>query len=444
MPFTVPTLTQAQTALASRLNDPNNVHWVAAELTLYLQEALRTFNAWMSLYRDQGTVTPQQAVPFYDLSSALSGSLRAYTVTNWNLVTEIQYALLEPAAAGGTWTGTDQFTLQQVSDAIQRRRDQFLQETGAVLTWTERPYTMTASGRYALAEQVLTVRRAAWRPNATQLLQPLQRTDEWASNHFSPGWRTASAAPTTYSVSVTPPITMQVLSAPNGDGVLDLVAVQAGDPIVTNTQAVLGIPDDWTWVVKYGALADLLQADGLARDLPRAQYCLSRWDQGIAAASVAGVVLTAQIAGQPYPIDNLASADRFWPLWQSVTGSPQKVLTAGQNLIALAPPPGGVIPTITLDVVRNAPIPVNPGDVLQLTADLYDPLLDYAEHLALFKEGVGMVEQSMPLLQNALRTAGVTLKLQQASQPARAPLLAQQRNDESTEARSADPVSVGS
>lgn len=443
MPFTAPTLTQAQAAVASRLNDPTNVRWTAAEIAVYLRESLRTFNAWMSLYRDQGTVLTVQNQAFYDIPTVLP-TLRPYTVTNWQLVTDIQYALLEPPAAGGTWTGTDQFTLQQVSDAIQRRRDQFLQETGAVLTHTLTPYAVTADGRYPLDETVLTVRRAAWRPLASLLLQPLQRTDEWGANHYAPTWPVSTDPPAYYSTTVTPPITLQVMPPPTGDGSLDLVAVQSGAPVNSGVAAALGVPDDWTWVVKYGALADLLQADGLARDLPRAQYCLSRWDQGIKAASVAAVVLAARVGGVPTPIDALSSADRYAPLWQLVTGTPDQILLAGQNLFAVAPPPGGVIPTITLDVIRNAPVPVNPGDVLQITADLYDPLLDYTVHLALFKEGPGVVEESMPLLQNALRTAGVTLSLQQASQPGRTPIMGQQRNDESTEARTQPPIEIGS
>lgn len=444
MPFTAPTLAQAQTELASRLNDPSHVRWVAAELTVYLQEALRTFNAWMAIYRAQGTIATAQNTPFYDLSVDLSGSLRAYTVTNWDLVTQIQYALLEPPAAGGTWTGTDQFTLAQVSNAIQRRRDQFLQETGAVLTRTQPAYTANASGRYGLDEAILTVRRLALRPTVSQLLQPLQRTDEWAANHYKTTWPSTTTAPTAYSTSVTPPITVQIISPPSGDGTFDLLAVQKGAAINSAASSVLGVPDDWTWVIKYGVLADLLQQDGLARDLPRAQYCLARWDQGIKMASVAAVVLTGFVNGSPVPLDSLASADRFWPLWQLVTGDPQRILLAGQNVVAVAPPPGGSIPTVTLDVVQNAPVPVNPGDVLQITADMYDPLLDYAEHLALFKEGPSILNDAMPLLQNATRYAGVTLSIQQASQPSRTPILSQQRMDEATEARTEQPIEVGS
>src|SRR5262245_8812169 len=125
MPYTQPTLVQARAALASRLNDPGMVQWVSNELDGYLREALRTWNAWTLTFRDQGSFVTTLAEPFYDLPTQLP-LLRAYTVTNWDLVTDLQYALIEPAAPGGTWTGTEQFSLDQLSVAIQRRRDQFL------------------------------------------------------------------------------------------------------------------------------------------------------------------------------------------------------------------------------------------------------------------------------------------------------------------------------
>src|SRR5262245_51909760 len=101
------------------------VHWSGDELAAYLREALRTWNAWTAHFRDQGSFQTVMAEPFYDLPTELP-TLRGYTVTNWALVADLQYALMEPPAPGGTWTGTDQFTLEQLSNAIQRRRDQFL------------------------------------------------------------------------------------------------------------------------------------------------------------------------------------------------------------------------------------------------------------------------------------------------------------------------------
>lgn len=445
MPYTAPTLAQAQTALAARLNDPGNVRWVAAELTLYIREALRTWNAWTQHFRDQGSFPTVMGQAFYDLPTELP-TLRGYTVTNWDLVTDIQYTLLEPPAPGGTWTGTDQFTLDQLSTAIWRRRDQFLRETGSVLTRAETAYAApAASGRLDLDEAVLQVRRAAWRPDATMTLLPLTRTDEWAANNFNPAWPSSTVAPFAYSVSVTPPLILQLLCTGAGlPGTLDLVSVNKGATVDPLVSAVLGVPDDWAWVIKFGALADLLHGDGLALDPARSQYCEQRWQQGIDLAKRTSVVLAARISDAPCNIGALVDADSYAPVWQLVAGVPRKVLLAGGNLLASWPPPGalGGPWTVTLDVVRNAPVPVLAADVLQIGADVYDSILDYAQHLALTKEGPGQLELAMALLERVARAAGITLRIQQATQPSRAPLLGQQRQDERAVARELVPVAT--
>ena len=448
MAYTSPTLAQAQAALAARLYDPSNVYWTAAELTVYLRESLRWWNAATSHFRESASFPLTMAQAIFDLPTVLP-TLRAQSVTNWDLVTDLQYALLEPPAAGGTWTGTDQFDLTVLSTAIQRRRDQFLRETGAVLSSLATVFVANATGRFELAENVLIVRTADWIPNATLLRLPLLKTDEWAANTFAPAWPSGaigsitSVPPIAYSVSVTPPLFIQVIPPPATDGVLDAVTINAGAAINPVINLSLGVPDDWAWVIKFGALADLLQQDGLALDAQRADYCEQRWRQGIDQAKKASVVLTARINGSTIRLASLADATTFTPLWQLLTGPPQTLLTAGHTLIACSPPAGGGGPyTALLDVVRNAPVPAAGGDILQISQDVYDSILDYAQHLALFKQGAGQLQLATALLVRAATAAGVDLRLQQASQPSRVPLLSQSLQDEHVEPREEEAIPV--
>ena len=444
MPFTLPTLAQAQTALAARLNDPGFIHWTAAELTVYIREALRWWNAATAHWRDQDDFNTAALTSFYDLGTVIA-PLRARTVTNWDLVTDLQYALWEPPAAGGTWTGTDQFNLAVLSTAIQRRRDQFLRDTGAILTNTVTAYSPApANGRIDLDEAVLVVRRGAWEPVATgSTLQPLMRTDEWAGTHFAPAWPQSTQLPFCYSTSVVPPITLQLIPPPGADGDLDLVSINKGavvDPLVALS---LGIPNDFAWVIKFGALADLLQGDGLALDPARAAYCEARWQEGIELCKRAPVVLAARIDGVTCRVGSLADADSYTTTWQVIPGEPRELLLAGQNLLATTPRADAAGPyVIQLDVVRNAPVPTVVGDILQVGQDFYDSILDYAQHLALFKEGPGQVETATGLIQRAAQSAGVALRIQQASQPSRRPLLRQDQQDAQAVARELPPVPV--
>lgn len=441
MPFTAPTLAEAQDALAARLEDSAFAHWTRDELTFYIREGLRIWNCWTQHWRARATFAAVQNEPFYDLQTYLPAE-RGFTVTNWDLVKEIEYALLEPPTPTA-WTGTRQFDLSQVVDAVASHRDQFRQLTGTVLA---RSVTVVpapdASGRVDLSETVLTVHRAAWRVAATGVLQPLRRTDEYSANAYSRSWPASTRPPSAYSTTLTPPITLQVIPPPQGAGTLDLLAVEKGDQFADPAvEAPLGVPDDWAWVVKYGALADLLQRDGLALDVERAAYCQQRWDQGIAAAKAAAVVLDARIDGAVVRVGPLSGADQYRPLWQLVMGAPAQVLLAGQTIVALAPPPNGN-QVILLDVVRNAPVPALPADVLQVSADVYDPVLDIAQHAAVFKHGAAQVSAAIQLLERAASNAGIDLGLQQAQQPARLPTLAQTRADAYQTPQSADPVPV--
>lgn len=447
MPYTQPTLTEAQAALASRLNDSANVHWTAAELTTYLQESIRTWNAWTSSFRDQDSFTTVVGQAFYDLTTDLALSLRAQTLTSWNLVTDLQYALMEPPAAGGTWTGTDQFTLDQLNSAIQRRRDQFLRETGVQLTRTVTTgVTPTASGRITLDQAVFNIRRAAWSPDSTKFNRPLLRTDEWAAANFKPAWLQSTQPPSCYSVAATPPLYVQLIPPTTAVGTFDLVSINTGGSIVSSAASILGIPDDYVWILKYGALADLLGGDGLALDPQRASYCEARWKQGIELARSAPVIIDARINGVSCRIGSLADADRYAPTWQLVPGTPKELLLAGQNLVASFPPAGatGGPWTITLDLVRNAPVPSAGSDVLQISEAIYDSILDLAQHLALFKEGPGQLQTAMGLLDRATRAAGITINFQQAQHPDRAAIMGQTEQDRRAvaEQQSAIPIPV--
>lgn len=430
MPYTQPTLVEAQVALASRLNDTGFIRWLAPELAGYLTEALRTWQVWTSFYRDQGFFNTVATEPFYDLPTEIP-TLRGYTVTNWDLVTDLQFALMEPAPAGGTWTGTDQFDLAQLNSAIQRRRDQFLRETGCVITRTTTSLTPPVGGRIPVDEAVSIVRRIAWRPDATMLTTPLTRATEWAANNWSPAWAQSTQDPYAYSVTTVPPLTVQLIPPTTNAGLLDMLSINVGAPLDPEIESLLNIPDDFVWIVKWGALADLLKGDALALDTARAEYCEARWQQGLDMARRFSVVLAAYINDVSARIGAVSDADSYSPTWQMVPGVPRQPLLVGQNVVAIWPPPRtfGNPWVVTLDVVPNVPVPVDPGDILQISQDVYDSILDYAQHLALFKEGDGQVEQAMGLLERASRAAGITLQFHQAQHPDRAAILGQQQQD---------------
>src|SRR5262245_40962467 len=317
----------------------------------------------------------------------------------------MQYHLLEAATSQSVWNGTDMFNMAEVAAAIQRRRDQFLADTGVVLTNFLLNIVPPPSGRVTLPDSVIDVRRAAWLGSAPlDYYTHMWRDDEFALTAGDPTWSISPGTPNGYSVMAPPPIRMQLSPAPQDSGLLDMVTVNAGNALTPATiESLLGIPDNTAWIVKWGALADLLGRDGQGRDPVRAAYCEMRYRQGVELTRLLPVIVHAELNGVPSIPGSLASHDMGSPNWQNITGAPEEILVAGNNLIALANVPADVY-SVTLDVVASRPTglcvcPTSAG-FLQLGREQVDMILDYAEHLALFKVGGAEFEATQRQAEN--------------------------------------------
>jgi len=379
--------------------------WSTVEINANVVEALRTWNAGARYWRNRVTFATVSGQAFYDLSSTPGTSTDlGYSVTDQQLVASIEYSLLEPATYTA-WTGTTQFTLPDVVNALQRRRNQFLVETGAVLTNYTQNVAPPFAGRVAISNSVIDVRRLAWQTTGNYYY-PLWREDEWALDTLMQGWPQTSGTPTVYSVSVVPPFTIQLAAPPSDVGTLNLVVVSAGATLDPTTGVSMGIPDDYAWVVKWGALADLLGMSGPAADPLRAQYCEKRWQEGIEIAKEAPTVLDARLNNVPLQVSTLYELDTLSPTWQNAPRQPDTVAMAGMNMLVLSPPPDGVY-SVTLDIVQNSPIPALTSTALVLSQDIQDIIIDYSQHIAAFKMGGEEFLATMPHYERMMRLAGI-------------------------------------
>jgi hypothetical protein len=103
-------------------------------------------------------------------------------------------------------------------------------------------------------------------------------------------------------------------------------------------------------------------------------------------------IIGAQINGRNVGVEALHDLDASNPRWQSGTnvGTPARsIYSAGHNLIALEPIPNATSTSITLDVVRKAPITET---YVQITRDQEEAILRYAQHIAEFKKGADRLE----------------------------------------------------
>ncbi|HYT08992.1 MAG TPA: hypothetical protein VEL77_15210 [Rugosimonospora sp.] len=388
MPYSTTTLASARAQLLERLEDPNAVYFgdggSPANANRWIQESLRTWQALTASYKDRGTFNTVANQAFYDLPTVLS-SLLAYTVTDRDAVDAVLAHLLEPALSA-IWTGTGQFTFAAIAGAIQARLNRFQGDSGVCLTRITQ--AGVGAGRTALADSITDIRRVAWLTGGASVLW---RDDEYGAQSFR-----FNAAPVTtpvvYAQFDLAPVAIEMYPPPLATGTVELIAVApvvtvGGSPAtVYNTSAILGIPDDFAWAVTWGALADLLALDGPGKDIPRAQYAESRYAEAVQAARMNPTVLMTQVASAPVWSGSVFELDAFSTSWEATTGTPSFAGMAGRNLVAMGPVADGTY-TVTMDVTRNAIMPANDSDYLQITKDAIDPLLDYAQHIASFRMG---------------------------------------------------------
>jgi hypothetical protein len=375
-------LSQALAALAARLADPTNVFWTLAELLIYLQESLRTWNALTETWNADFAFAATSAQTWYDLS-LLPGSPRLRTLTDSYLYTSMQYSLLEPPTGGGAWTGTSQFSLADLQYALQRRRDEVLQFVGCNLAQLPTLPSTPNVRRTYFADSTLEPRRTRFLYDSSAVT--LSREDTLAFDAFETQHLQTPMLPSAWSVVTGPPLAFDVDTAPNVPGEYDVIALQAGLTFNPPAQTLLSLPDDWSWLPKWGALADLLSRDSEATDRPRADYCLKRYMDGLKIMKASNWLVSATLNGVPVDTPSLREMDAFLPEWEITSGAWPSLVQAGIDLCAPCP----VAPNTGVSVicVGNTPIPTLNSDYVQVSRDVFDLILDYAQVLASFKMG---------------------------------------------------------
>ena len=167
---------------------------------------------------------------------------------------------------------------------------------------------------------------------------------------------------------------LQIVPPLSDRGILDLVYVPRGTVLNPLVPVALGIPDDWSWVVTFGALADVLSKDGLANDPARASYCQQRWEQKSKLPGPPRWSWAGRVNNIPCQVATLTEADDFLSTTGNRPwGTPDTVLTTTGSLVAISPVPDGVY-GITIDLVRSQIVPTLLTDYLQVGSEvLADP-----------------------------------------------------------------------
>lgn len=404
------TALQANQEVSLRLGDTSQIFWTKDEIYQYLNEALRVFNCLTSYWATPYSMTLTPPLANW-LAANGTGSPRQQTLTDTDVYTLIEYHLLEPAT-GSTWTGTNQFSIDDLSLACSRRRNEILQAAACNMVESAIncvPNTSTVS----LSDSVLDVRRVRWVPVLTSPVT-LQRGDSLSFQRFSPNYRQTVANPMRWDVLGSPPQTLTLDTLVNLPSQVQVLGMAAGDDFSPPTSSPLLMPDDWMWVLKFGAMADILSKEQEGKDLARSAYCRKRYDEGLKLMQVMPWLLQGFIDNVAVDSQPLAGADRTNYEWQSRSTAFPELVVGGIDLFAISPTPTDTI-SVTMTLVGNAPIPAGDTDEIQVPRDCMDAILSEAQHLALFKMGGSEASQSLALHQEFIQfCVGMNARLRES------------------------------
>jgi hypothetical protein len=287
-----------------------------------------------------------------------------------------------------------------MSQALQRRRDEMIQLsncnqsllTGIPLT----PNTI----RTELDDQIIDVERVRYIP-ATGIPNTLYRDDTVSQEFYeAPLYQLQPGTPQTFSLSSEPPLSWQVDVPPNQPGTYEAIVLQSGAPFNPPTPTLIGIWDDWTWVLIWGALADLLGQESEATDRERSAYALKRYQDGLQLMLKSPWIMLGKVNNVAVSLDSIVATDRYDPEFDSnPTGFGPVIVVGGQDFLG-APVGQG----IGLTVLGNAPIvDAGTGTWLQVSRSDWDCVILLAQARAAWKQGGAEFKASLELEKSALQ-----------------------------------------
>lgn len=451
-------LSTAQQDLAQRLSDPAMDLWSQAELTIYIQQSLRIYNLLSATWKTDFVFN---SANLWNSLGSIAGSPRLRTVTDTYCYTDMQYRLMEPPS-GGTWTGTVQFSISDFSQALQRRRDEMLQISACNDVLVQNISLTPGAIRTFLPDTTIDVPRVRYlalqaNPTGTastgvsnisvsssigispgqlvtgtgiapwtivisvssgsvgisipttgsvsgqlNFLQPttLYRDDTVAQEFYEvPLYQQPAGTPNTFSLSSEPPLSFDVDIPPNQPGNYEALILQSGTAFNPPESTLIGIPDDFSPFLEYGAMGDILGQESEATDRERSSYCKKRYQDGLLLLQNSPWIMLGKVNNIAVNVDSVFDADRYYVGWDSnPSGFGPLIISAGMDTIATPVNSG-----IGVTVLGNAPVPVNQTDYVQVSRSDWDTVLDIAQSMATFKLGGDEWKQTLELEARAIQ-----------------------------------------
>ena len=203
-------------------------------------------------------------------------------MTDQALLSEIQYALLEPPDGGQSFP-SEVWTRDEVLEAVNGGERTLLREAYLLVSRTEIAVLAGATS-VALPAAWLATLTCAWR-TAGNVRTPLFPADAFEVDTADPDWENEQGTPIVYLDVDRETLTLRLSPIPDADGTLELLYVAVPTPVNGNGRSFT-VPDDFLSAVKYDALGWLLAKVGRLQDSERSAYCVQRQTLAVTAAEI--------------------------------------------------------------------------------------------------------------------------------------------------------------
>lgn len=191
------------------------------------------------------------------------------------LLTELQFALLEPPDGGATWP-SEIWTRDEVIGNVNSKIWSLLKDTHLQITRVEQAVLAADLGIVVLPANWIATVHLVWR-TAGGVRKPLGPCDTFEADAALPTWEDTPATPIAYAELDGETLTTRLVPRPNADGTLEIMYVARPTPVNGNGLTI-PVPIEFTAAIKYGALGMLLRKLGRLLDEERAKYCEQRYD----------------------------------------------------------------------------------------------------------------------------------------------------------------------
>lgn len=194
---------------------------------------------------------------------------------------EIEYHMLENGDAdakfdAGAFPST-MWSQDEILAYIAGRRQRLHKMTNIVLTRLPGIAATPGVTTYDYPEDWIATARLTWRNFDDSVIRVISRLDAYQADMGDLSWMSDfNTIPEGYHdlASTQATLRFELIAGPGDVGQMDLL-------YVANPDLLEDTIEEFRWVIKYGAMEDMLNKEGEANDPQRAAYCRMRWEMGL-------------------------------------------------------------------------------------------------------------------------------------------------------------------